>query len=69
MKPAEFSSIEINKPPLTPVCSVSQIRFKFRNQFKLLPQIRCQFTLRIKSSIISIDSNTTDNIVRKAINL
>ena len=33
------------------------IRFKFRSQFKLLPQIRWPITLRIESSIISIDSN------------
>ena len=35
----------------------------------LLPQIRCLITLRVKSSIISIDSNITDNITRKIINL
>ena len=65
-----FPRIEINKPLLTPVHSVSQIRFQFRSQFKLLSRIRCLVTLRIKSSIISIDSsNITDNIVRKVINV
>ena len=64
-----FPSIKINKPLLTPVYSVSQIRFKFRSQFKLLPQIRCLITLRIESSIISIDSNMTNNFARKVINV
>ena len=36
----------------------------FRSQFKLLPRIRCLITLRIKSSIINIDSTITDNIIR-----
>ena len=62
-------SIEINKPFSVPVYIVSKIRFKFRSQFKLLPQIRCLITLRIESSIISIDSNITDNIIRKVINI
>ena len=35
----------------------------------LLPQIRCLITLRIEISIISIDSNITDNIIRKVINV
>ena len=48
--------------------SVSWIRFKFRSQFKLLPQIGCPITLRIESSIISIDRNITDNIIREIIN-
>ena len=60
-----FSSIEINKPLPAPVHSVSQIRFKFRSQFQLLPQITCLITLTIESSIISIDSNVTHNIFRK----
>ena len=42
-------------------------RFKFRSQFKLWPQIRCLITLRIESSIISIDSNITDNIIRSLV--
>ena len=64
-----FPSIEINKALLAPVHNVSQIRFKFRNQFKLLPHIRCLITLRIESSITSTDSNITDNIIRKVINV
>ena len=54
-----FSSIEINKPLPAQVHSPSQIRFKFRSQFQLLPQI----------SSISTDSNITDNIIRKVINV
>ena len=64
-----FSSIEINKALFATVHSVLQIRFKFRNQFKLLLHIRCMITLRIESSIISIYSNITDNISRKIINV
>ena len=57
-----FSSIEINKPLLPPVqCLVNQI------QVQLLPQIRCLITVRVKSSIISIYSNITDNTVREVI--
>ena len=59
-----FPSIEINKPLLVLVHSVSQIRFRFRSQLKLLQQTRCLITLRIESSIISIDSNITDNITK-----
>ena len=53
-----FPSIEINKQ-LIPVHSFLQIRFKFRSQFKLLPQIRCLITLKIKSSVINIESNNS----------
>ena len=64
-----FSSNEINKPLPALVHRVSQIRFKIRSQFQLLPQIRCQITFRIENSIISIGSNITDNIIRKVINV
>ena len=64
-----FPSTEINKPLLNPVHSVSKIRFKFRSQFKMLPQIRCLITLRIESSLLRIDRNITDNIIRKVINV
>ena len=37
--------------------STLSLRFKFRSQFYLLPQIRCLTTFRVESSIISIDSN------------
>ena len=37
--------------------STLSLRFKFRNQFYLLPPIRCLTTFRVESSIISIDSN------------
>ena len=64
-----FTGNKISKSLLTPVYSVSKIRFKFRRQFKLLPQIRCLITLKIKSSIIRIDNNITDTISRKVINV
>ena len=57
-----FSSIEINKP--LPAQSTV-----FRSQFNLLPQIGCLITLKIESSIISIDSNTAENIIKKVIHL
>ena len=71
VKPKEliFSCFEINKPIPAPVHSVSQIRFKFRSQFWLLAQIRYLITIRIETSIISIDNNITDNIIRKVINV
>ena len=40
-KSVNFSSTEIEKPLPAPIHSVSQIKFKFRSQFQLLPQIRC----------------------------
>ena len=61
--------MEIKKPLPAPVHSVSQIRFKFRSQFYLLPWIICLITLRTERSIIIIDSNITGNIIRKNINL
>ena len=64
-----FSSIKINKPLPAPVHSILQIRFKFRSQLQLLPQIRCLIILRLESSIISIHSNITNSIIRKVINV
>ena len=64
-----FSCIEINMPITAPVLSVLQIRFKFRSHFQLLPEIRCLIALRIDSTINSLDSNITDNIIRKIINV
>ena len=64
-----FSSTEINKQLPALVCSVLTIRFKFRRKFQLLPQIRCLIFIRVESSTISIDSNNTYNIFRKAINV
>ena len=34
-----------------------------------LPQIKCLLTLRVESSIISINGNITDNIIRKDIKM
>ena len=63
-KPVEFFQHWNWQPLLLPVHRVLQIRLTFRRQFKLLPQIICLITLRIESSIISIDTNITDNIIR-----
>ena len=49
-----FSSTEINKTLPVPVHSVLQIRFKFRSQFQLLPQIRCLITFRVEGSSICL---------------
>lgn len=62
MKQVEFFQ-HWNKALLTPVHGVSYVRFKFRGQILLLPQIRCLSTLRV-DSIISIDRNTTNTINR-----
>ena len=56
-------------PTMAPFHSVLSIRFNFRSQFKLLLQIRWLMAPRIESSIISIDNNITDNIIRKVINV
>ena len=42
----------------------SQARFKFRSQLWLLSQIRSFITLRVESSIITTESNITDNTIR-----
>ena len=60
-----FYSIEINKLLPAPAYSASWIRFTFRSQLQLLPQIRCLIILRAGSSIFSIDSNVTDNIKKQ----
>ena len=61
-----FSSTEINKPLPAPV---HHIRFKFISQFQLLPKIRYLTTGGVESSIISIDNNTINNIIRELINI
>ena len=58
-----------HKPHLAPVQSVLQIRFRFRSHFQLLPQIRCLIAFRVQSSMISTNSNISDNIIMKVINL
>ena len=52
---SSFFNIQVNKPLPAPVYSVSQIRFKFKGQFQLLPQIRYGITPSVESSIISRD--------------
>ena len=64
-----FSSIEVNKPLPAPVYSALQVIDKLKSKLSLLPQTRCLTTFRIKSSIISTDSNIADYITRKAINV
>ena len=39
-----------------------------KSQFQLLQWIRCLIILKVDSSIISRDSNITDNIIGKVIN-
>ena len=66
-----FSGIKIKALPV-PVDSVSQVRFKFRSQSQLLPQIRCLITFTAESTIVSIDNNITgrdNNTIRKVINV
>ena len=55
-----FSSSGINMPLAAPVYNVSWLRFTFRPT--LVVATNQMLTLRVESSIISIDSNITDNI-------
>ena len=64
----DFSSIKINKLLHAPVYSVSLIKLKLKKQLFLLSQVRCLVKPWLESTIISIDSNITDNIMRKVIN-
>ena len=64
-----FSNIEINKP-LPPVqCLADKVQVQKPILVLATDQIRCLITLSVESSIISIDSNTTDNIIQKVINV
>ena len=54
----------MNKSLATAIHSVSKVKFNFRTQHKLLPQIKGSNIFRVKSSIIRIDSNITNNIMR-----
>ena len=66
----KFSCNEINKPLLTTVHSALQIKFKFRCQFKfLVATYQMPGHTQNKRSIISIDSNIIDNIIKKVINV
>ena len=49
--------------------SIVSCRLKFRSQFWLFLQMRNPITLRVGSSIISIDTNVTENIIMKVINV
>lgn len=57
-----FLNIKINKPLPTPVCIVSSVRFKFRDQLYLLWKIRILITFRVESINININSSITNNI-------
>ena len=62
-----FPSSEINNPLPAPVqCLADQSQVQ--KPIQVVAQIRCLITFRIESSIIGIDSNITDNIIRKVIN-
>ena len=62
-------SIEINKPLPASIFSDSQFRYKSRSQPYLLTQIWYLITLKVERSIISIDNNVTDSIIKKVINI
>ena len=51
---SSFFNIEVNKLLPAPVCSVSQIRFKFKGQLQLLPQIRCGIT-PVQKAVLSAE--------------
>ena len=53
-KKSSFLNTEISKPLPVSVHSVLQVRFKFRSQLLLLPQIRWLITFWVVSSIIKI---------------
>ena len=61
--PALKSTSHFSSP--SPQCLVDYIQV----QKPLLVQIRCLVTLRVDCSIISINSNITDNIIRKVIDV
>ena len=61
---SQMNSITFIKSLPTQV-HVLQVICNFRSQFQLLPQIRISITLTVKSSIISIDSNITDIIMKE----
>ena len=44
-----------------------QVRFNFRNLLQLLPEIRYLIAIGVESSIFSIDSDITYNIIREVI--
>ena len=64
-----FSSIEINKPIPAPVlCLADQIQVQKPILVGATDQMP-DHTKRVESSIISIDSNITNNIIKKVINV
>ena len=60
-----FSNIEINKP--LPAYNVSKVRFNLEANSSCGHKL-CLITLKVKCSIISMDNNITDSIIRKFIN-
>ena len=50
---------------LTPSHSFSEVRLKFRNKFKQLPQVGRSVSFRVKRSIISINFDIAGNTTRK----
>ena len=60
-----FSNNQIIKSHLLKIYLISKIRFKFKGQNMLLPQIsRNSIKFRADRSIIRIDSSHTDNIIK-----
>ena len=60
-----FSNIETNKP--LPAYNVLKVRFNLEANSSCGHKL-CLITLKVKCSIISMDSNIIDNIIRKFIN-
>ena len=66
MKLVECLTKEIDKPLPAPVHSVLQVRFKFRQKYKMLPYTRNPFIIS-REYIIKKDGNMTYKIVWKII--
>ena len=69
MKQAHFFSAVETTIPFMPHSKVSCRTDASSGANSCLLQIRCLFTLRLESSIISINSIIADNIIRKVIRM
>lgn len=57
-----FYFIEITKRVPTPIHGVHKVRFKFKSEIKLSPQITNSIMFREESSIFKVNASSTDNI-------
>ena len=64
-----FPRTETGKPLPTSVHRISQVRLKFRSQLMVLPSIRNSDTFKVCSSVISIDSNVMEGIIRRILSV